>query len=321
MDRRTFPMTSGSRLPISAPPPGEAVQEQVEKILASSGFARSERLSRFLRFAVDKKLRGEGDQIKEYLLGVEVFDRDASYDPRLDPIVRVEAARLRAKLREYYRTEGQSDPVRIEFDRGTYVPVLELRAPPAASSEPGGDSAPGTAARDWKTVAVIALAGLAVVAMVWALRLDRRNAELEARLAPGAGHALEVEFAPLWGPFFSGDAPNYVVFGSPMFFSSDRLALFVRRLNLNDPKKTSECLCPASRERSCTSRSDRPREAYERLRGRFLAGGASALESDECWNRFLRAGLAGLLELGNKTDFYHFRARGCGSSLGPERTL
>ena len=57
-------MTSGPRPPISAAPPDEAVREQVEKILASSGFARSERLSRFLRFAVDKKLRGEGDQIK-----------------------------------------------------------------------------------------------------------------------------------------------------------------------------------------------------------------------------------------------------------------
>src|SRR5215510_7133587 len=80
----------------------EAVQAELEKIVASQTFANSERMTRFLRFTVEQTLQGRGDQIKEYLLGLEVFDRNQSYDPRIDPIVRVEAGRLRSKLSEYY---------------------------------------------------------------------------------------------------------------------------------------------------------------------------------------------------------------------------
>jgi len=83
----------------------EAVEAQLEKILASSLFQNAVRLSRFLRFAVNAALRDhEGRPIKEYSVGVEVFDRDGSYDPRIDPIVRIQAGRLRSKLAEYYRT-------------------------------------------------------------------------------------------------------------------------------------------------------------------------------------------------------------------------
>jgi hypothetical protein len=65
--------------------------------------------------------------LKEYLIGVEVFDRKQSYDPRVDPIVRVEARRLRAKLKAYYDGDGCTDPVFIEFVSGGYVPRLSLR--------------------------------------------------------------------------------------------------------------------------------------------------------------------------------------------------
>src|SRR6059036_3888906 len=213
--------------PIASTPSAEAVHAQLDRILASNGFARSERLSRFLRFAVEKKLRGEGEQLKEYLLGVEVFDRDASYDPRLDPIVRVEAARLRAKIRDYYRTEGENDLVRIGFGKGSYAPILETRMP----GEDGGPQPAATERRAavWKRAALILLAGLACAALVWALRLNALNGALESRLAAGSGRRLEPDFAPFWGSFFSDQAPNYVVFGSPMFFSSDRLGLFLRR--------------------------------------------------------------------------------------------
>ena len=71
--------------------------------------ARSERLARFLEFTVGESLAGHADQLKEFVVGVEVFDRKQDYDPRLDPIVRVEARRLRMKLRRYYETEGVED--------------------------------------------------------------------------------------------------------------------------------------------------------------------------------------------------------------------
>ncbi len=85
-------------------------------------------MGRFLRFAVEHALAGKSEELKEYLLGTEVFDRRASFDPRIDPIVRVEARRLRSKLKAYYEGDGRGDPVRIEFATGTYVPRFEVNA-------------------------------------------------------------------------------------------------------------------------------------------------------------------------------------------------
>ena len=90
-------------------------------------------MARFLRVAVERTLEGKGDELKEYLIGVEVFDRKGPYDPRVDPIVRVEARRLRAKLKQYYEGDGSEDPVLIEFATGTYAPRFVLRNPPAAA--------------------------------------------------------------------------------------------------------------------------------------------------------------------------------------------
>jgi TolB-like protein/Flp pilus assembly protein TadD len=116
---------SGKANPLELAP--GAVQAELERILASKIFARSERLSRFLRFVVEQVLQGNGDQLKEYVLGLEVFDRRPTYDPRLDPIVRVEARRLRAKLLEYYRTDGSESGVCIELPERGYMPAFHGR--------------------------------------------------------------------------------------------------------------------------------------------------------------------------------------------------
>ena len=111
----------------------EAIRAQVGRILSSAVFADSDRMSRFLRFAVDEALNGHADRLKEIVIGAEVFDRGASYDPRLDPIVRVEARRLRTKLRAYYEGPGKQDPVILEFPKGQYSPVFSTAsetAPP-----------------------------------------------------------------------------------------------------------------------------------------------------------------------------------------------
>jgi hypothetical protein len=105
-----------------------AVRQQLEKILVHDLFARSDRMARFLRLAVEWTLEGNGDELKQYLVGVEVFDRNASYDPRLDPIVRVEARRLRSKLKAYYDGDGKSDPMVIELASGSYAPRFRLLA-------------------------------------------------------------------------------------------------------------------------------------------------------------------------------------------------
>jgi tetratricopeptide (TPR) repeat protein len=111
----------------------EKIESEVRKILQSSLFRTAPRHSRFLRFVIDRSLAGEN--IKEYVIGHEVYDRPASYDPRIDSIVRVEAGRLRSKLTDYYLSEGSSDPIRIELPKGTYVPrffLVEINALPAA---------------------------------------------------------------------------------------------------------------------------------------------------------------------------------------------
>lgn len=112
-------------------PGPEAVRAALAAITASPGFANSDRMVRFLRHVVEKSLAGEAGEIKEYTLGVEVFDRDASFDPKSETIVRVEARRLRKKLQEYYDGPGQGDAVRIELPGPGYAPVFAGVAAPA----------------------------------------------------------------------------------------------------------------------------------------------------------------------------------------------
>ncbi len=108
------------------------IRAAADRVLAAASFRRSGRLSRFLRFVVDSALEGRPERLKEYVLGIEVYQRGADFDPRIDSTVRVEAARLRAKLREYYETEGRDDPVRIELPKGAYAPVFRRSAPVAS---------------------------------------------------------------------------------------------------------------------------------------------------------------------------------------------
>jgi TolB-like protein/Tfp pilus assembly protein PilF len=103
----------------------------LEKILNSQIFRRSNRIRRFLRYLVTRSLNAAADSPKEYALGLEVFDRGTDYDPRLDPIVRVEARRLRAKLAKYYETEGTLDGLRIFMpSRGYKLEFLGNVDPP-----------------------------------------------------------------------------------------------------------------------------------------------------------------------------------------------
>src|SRR5215469_212340 len=106
-----------------------AVQAQIEKILSSDLFVNAGNLSRFLRFIVDQTLEGQGEHLKEYRIGVEVFGRGDRFDPKEDTIVRVQARNLRAKLASYYGSVGMKDLVVIELPKGTYAPVFRIVQP------------------------------------------------------------------------------------------------------------------------------------------------------------------------------------------------
>ncbi|HYP06602.1 MAG TPA: hypothetical protein VER03_10275, partial [Bryobacteraceae bacterium] len=113
------------------------IRAELDRILRSSGFANSERMARFLRCVVERAIEDRADELKEYLIGLEVFDRRPDYDPRVDPIVRVEARRLRAKLEEFYSSpDGKQSDVEIELPKGAYVPCFRRPGPVAVEPAP-----------------------------------------------------------------------------------------------------------------------------------------------------------------------------------------
>ena len=103
------------------------IRAEIERIVNSRAFAGSDRLCRFLSWVVEQTLRGEAENIKQYVIGREVFDRGANFDPRIDSIVRTEAQRLRRKLSEYYENEGASDRILVLFEPGSYTPQFRVR--------------------------------------------------------------------------------------------------------------------------------------------------------------------------------------------------
>jgi len=98
--------------------------QAVERVCESDPFRRSPRLRRFLRFITQHALDHPEESIKEYAIATSVYDKDPSFDPRIDPIVRVEASRLRFRLMEYYAGPGRNDETVIKLRKGTYLPTF-----------------------------------------------------------------------------------------------------------------------------------------------------------------------------------------------------
>jgi TolB-like protein len=157
-------------------PTDDEIRAQLGRMLGSEGFANADRMSEFLRFVVARALAGEGDQVKEYVIGVEVFQRNADYDPRLDSIVRVEARRLRSKIEEYYAGPGREDQILIRIPRGSYVPTFETREVAAPTSAPALASplpassvpvpVPAAPRRTWRVGAGIIAVTMALLVLV-----------------------------------------------------------------------------------------------------------------------------------------------------------
>jgi len=103
----------------------DEVHAELERVLGDSIFANAEKMKRFLRFVVLETLEGRGDHLNEALVGMEIYSREGAFDPRLDSTVRVEAGRLRAKLREFYELQGDAGRFRIEIPKGSYKPIFK----------------------------------------------------------------------------------------------------------------------------------------------------------------------------------------------------
>lgn len=168
-------------------PSGEAVRDELDRLLASPYFNQSRRFPNFLRFVVEHTLAGGAEHIKERTLGIEIFGRDADYDTATDPIVRVTAAEIRKRVAQYYQEPSHSQELRITLPSGSYVPqfhwpsvevpraahVLEAVIVPAANPLPAKTfhGFPASLLR-WAIVAAI-VACLAVVAVLTWQRMHR----------------------------------------------------------------------------------------------------------------------------------------------------
>ncbi len=150
-----------------APTDFEATRRQLERVLASSGFLRNERMSRFLRFLVERHLEGSQNQLKESVIAVEVFGRKPDHDPARDSIVRTEAGRLRARLAEYYLAEGKDDQIAIELPKGGYTPTFHPRHATQAVAAGGSKSRRLV----WLLAAATVIA-LVVTAIAWLKRTE-----------------------------------------------------------------------------------------------------------------------------------------------------
>jgi TolB-like protein/Flp pilus assembly protein TadD len=171
-------MTDCERNPADAGVPPEIARATLHKVLASPHFSGSRRLSEFLRLIALKAIAGETARVNEYLIAFEVYGRDPDYDPKADSIVRVEANRLRAKLRAYYEVEGHEDPVRIRLPLESYIPVFEA-APPGA----GFAATPITAVRRTPLRLTLAVTLAAVTTMGALVPLSRRGGESRSSIA------------------------------------------------------------------------------------------------------------------------------------------
>lgn len=160
----------------------EDIRVELERVLASAPFANSHRSQRFLRYVVESSLNNRDELLKEYAIAVDVFERDSSYDPAVDATVRVEAGRLRSRLRDYYANVGRNDPVVIDVPKGGYRATFTVQSAGAGIAVPGAGSAPG--AEDthqhaetpvWRRLAPLGLVAIVLIAAIGGFELWKKQ--------------------------------------------------------------------------------------------------------------------------------------------------
>jgi adenylate cyclase len=118
----------------------EAIREQLDRILGHAEFHATGKMRDFLRYVVEETLAGRSEHIKGFSIAIEVFGRDSDFDAAHDPVVRIQAGRLRRAIERYYLVGGRQDPIRIDIPKGSYVPVFAKGAGPKPLSSPGRGS-------------------------------------------------------------------------------------------------------------------------------------------------------------------------------------
>jgi hypothetical protein len=233
----------------------EQILNQLERILQSRHFRQARGLEKFLRHVVTTTLAEAANELKEYSIGVDVFQRRKSFDPRTDAVVRVQATQLRKKLAGYYEAEGATDEIIIELPKGHYVPVFSRREPDNQSlvvSEPGAlatfDIEPTPRVQDWPlatdalapaarrfnwwpTAAAFAL-GVLVVLIFQHWRGSFIPAGDNAARAQATAQPDPV-YQPLWEKFLEPGVNTVLAYGTPQFFQFN--GFYLRDVRVNSP--------------------------------------------------------------------------------------
>jgi hypothetical protein len=199
-------------------PEREQYLAQVEKLVGSQVLHGSESLCKLLRYLAKHALDHPGTPIKEYQIATEVFGRSDDFDPQLDSMVRVQAGRLRAKLAEYYSANGADDPVVVELPKGTYVLSFHHRGlgsrphvnPQAESERQRGESHRKWFAATISLGALLALAMVTILGLLWSRNSAQAGFSRESELAPAA-------FRVFWNGFVSGQEEPWVIFSNAAF--------------------------------------------------------------------------------------------------------
>src|SRR3984957_1232640 len=186
----------------------ELNQTQVQRIIQSKAFRTSEVHRNLLNYLAEKSLSGTADSLKEYTVGLDVFAKPASYDPRQESVVRMHVARLRQKLAEYYRTEGVEDPVIVDVPKGGFRVTFETRetAPEPVVAAAVEEAQPPEVGRRKEHI----LIGLLVVAVLCASAFGVALWRGKAARADGASTAADLgtpELQQLWGPILNTNRP------------------------------------------------------------------------------------------------------------------
>jgi hypothetical protein len=211
----------------------DAVHLQMERILHSETFRNSDVLRRLLRFLADKTLSGEGEQLKEYVIGIDALGKPATYDPRQDSVVRIQVGRLRQKLADYYRTEGRDDSLIADIPKGRFKLTFEPRSAPLPAEHleptPIGVAVPARTL-DWRRRALVLGAALGI-ALVWGAYTTIQLIQERRAIVP-LRNAWTPELTELWKPFLASNRPLIVSVAAPLFVGFQGTGLY-RDLTLN----------------------------------------------------------------------------------------
>ncbi len=194
----------------------EEVEAELNAVLHSSAFERSEKLQKFLRYICELTMRGEGGRINEYLIGSEVFLRGPEYSPSEDSVVRRQAHALRQKLQEYYAGEGSAHSLRIDLPVGRYIPSFRrVMEPPLPAPSSSGAEPPAAGKLPAVPTPITPLRPMWAIAPVAAIVLLGAGYFLGMRSAPPPA-AIGAATNEIWGPWTQSKRQTVICFSSPM---------------------------------------------------------------------------------------------------------